>query len=29
MTIKYEIEGYLDSGLVIHDFDKYKSCMRK
>ena len=27
-TIKYEIEEYINSGLVMHHLTKYKSCMR-
>ena len=26
-TLQYEINDYLESGLVIHSFDKYKCCM--
>ncbi len=27
ISLKYEIKDYLDSGLVIYDFDKYECCM--
>lgn len=26
-ALQYEINDYLESGLVIHSFDKYKCCM--
>ena len=26
--LRYEIEEYLDSGLVMHELTKYRSCMK-